>query len=144
MFLKQLSLITCFLFFSTFKHALFVCFSCAGSSLVRGLSPVATSGGCSLVAVCWLPVALASLAVAPRLESTGSVVVAHRLSCPAARGIFPTRHQTSASCISSRFLTTGPPRKPLLGVSKKCFFKLFFNQKKLHFAAVSQFFSLAK
>ena len=30
-----------------------------------------------------------SVVVAPRLQSTGLVIVAHRLSCPAACGIFP-------------------------------------------------------
>ena len=39
-------------------------FSCAGSSLLCGLSLAAASGGYSLVVVCWLPVVLASLAVA--------------------------------------------------------------------------------
>ena len=69
---------------------------------MRGLSPVATSGGCSLVAVCWLPVALASLAVAPRLESTGSVVVAHRLSSSVALGIKPM-----SPALAGKFLTAG-------------------------------------
>ena len=46
----------------------------AGSSLLHGLSLVAIRG--LLVAVAFL------------LQSTGSVVVAHRLSCPAVCGIF--------------------------------------------------------
>ena len=44
--------------------------------------------GLSLVAVCGLLIVMASLAAAPRLLSTGSVVVAHGLSCSRACGIF--------------------------------------------------------
>ena len=63
----------------------------------RGLSLVAVSRDCSLVAVCGLFIVLASLVVEhmqasvgvpPGLWSMGSVVVAHRLSCPLVSGIF--------------------------------------------------------
>ena len=44
--------------------------------------------GAFLVAGLGLSSARTSVAVARRLESTGSVVMAHRLSCPVAHGIF--------------------------------------------------------
>ena len=67
----------------------------------HGLSPVAVSGGHSLVEVRDLLSAVASLVaehrlkdagsvvVAPRFQHTGSVVMAHRLSCSSACGVFP-------------------------------------------------------
>ena len=63
----------------------------------RGLSLAAVSRDYSLVAVCGLFIVLASLVVEhmqasvgvpPGLWSMGSVVVAHRLSCPLVSGIF--------------------------------------------------------
>ena len=64
-------------------------------------SLVAVSRGYSLVAMCGLLIAMASLVVGarapghvgsgdvmPRVLSTGSVVVVHRLSCTEAYGIF--------------------------------------------------------
>ena len=61
-----------------------------------GFLLVAAGRGCSLVAVHRLLVAVAclvaepglSVVAAPGLGSTGSVIVAHGLSCSAARGIF--------------------------------------------------------
>ena len=77
-------------------------YGCAGSSLLCGLSLVAASRGYSLAAVRRLFVAVASLVVEHRLkgvrasvimehrlQSTGSVVVALWLSCPAACGSCP-------------------------------------------------------
>ena len=52
------------------------------------LSPV---GGYSLVAVCGLLIAVTSLGAEHRLWNTASIVVARRLSCFAACGIFPNR-----------------------------------------------------
>lgn len=52
-------------------------------------SLVSTSRGYSLVVVCGLLTAMASLAAEHGLWGTGSTAVAHRLSCPQARGIFP-------------------------------------------------------
>ena len=46
------------------------------------------SGGCSLVAVHSLLIAVTSLLEEPRLQSTGSTLVAHRLSCSKACRIF--------------------------------------------------------
>ena len=72
-----------------FLHVYFYSFifGCAGSSLLHGLSLVVVSRGYSLVAVCGLLTALASLVaehglqgprasvvVTPRLQSTGSRV----------------------------------------------------------------------
>ena len=54
-----------------------------------GLSLVAVSGGCSLVVVCGLLIAVVSLVAAHGLQSmSASVVVMQGLSCPAACGIF--------------------------------------------------------
>ena len=51
----------------------------------------------------------ASAVVARSLQSTGSVVVAHGLSCPAARGIFPDRRlNLCPQQLAGGFLTTGP------------------------------------
>ena len=48
-------------------------------------------------------------------ELTGSVVVAHRLSCPETRGIFIPRPgiKSMSSALLGGFLTTGPPGKSL-------------------------------
>ena len=63
-------------------------FGSAGSSLVYvDFSLVAESGVYSLVAVCGLLVAVAPLVSEHKLQSVGSVVVAHGLSCPTACGI---------------------------------------------------------
>ena len=48
---------------------------CSRGSKAHGLRSLAAAGGLSVVA--------------PRLQSTGSVVVAHRLSCSSACGVFP-------------------------------------------------------
>ena len=55
---------------------------------LMGFSLVAVSRGYSLVVAHWHLIAVASLVAALRLWSTDSVVVAHRLSCSAACGIF--------------------------------------------------------
>ena len=90
-----------------------------GPRCCTAFSLVAVSGGGLLAAVRRLVTVAASFAVehmssgvhrpqslqhvgsgvtAPRLRSTGSVVVAYGLSCSMARGIFWTRDQTSISC----------------------------------------------
>ena len=53
-----------------------------------GLSLVAVSRGHSLVDEHWLLIAVASLVAEHGLQSAGSVLVAHRLSCLSACGIF--------------------------------------------------------
>ena len=67
---------------------------------MRGLSLVAASRDCSLLAAHKLPIAVASLveqglyswrasaSAAPELERAGSVLEAHGLSCSAVCGIF--------------------------------------------------------
>ena len=77
-----------------------------------GFSLVAVSRGYSVDEVCSLLSAVASLVAeqgsrvcrvsmvaAPRLERTGSIVEAHRLSCFRAYGILLIRDQTRVSCI---------------------------------------------
>ena len=54
-----------------------------------GFSLVARIGGCSLVAMCGLLVAVASFVAEHRLQGTGSVVVVYGVSCSVAYGIFP-------------------------------------------------------
>jgi len=82
--------------------------------------------GATLVAVCGLLIAVASLvfraealgiwlsvAVAPRLQNTGSIIVAHGLSCSLACGIFPDQGSNPMSLtLAGRFFATEPPGKP--------------------------------
>ena len=58
-------------------------------AVLMGFSLVAVSSGYSLLVVHRHLIAVASLVAAPRLWSTGSVVMARRLSCSASCGIFP-------------------------------------------------------
>ena len=71
------------------------------------------SGGCSLVAVCRLLIAVASHVVElgpfvhglQQLQYAGSVVVAHGLSCPKAMWESSwTRDQTSVLCFARQIL----------------------------------------
>ena len=91
------------MFFISLKKYFFI-FDCAGSSLLHGLSLAVASGGYSLVAMgrghshcrgqsLQLP-NKASLVGEHGLQSTGSVVAAHGLSCHLACGIFQTRDRT--------------------------------------------------
>ena len=50
--------------------------------------------------------------VAPGLWSTGSIVVAHGLSCSVTCGISQTREESVSPALTSGFLTTEPPEKP--------------------------------
>ena len=56
----------------------------------------------------WL---VGSVVVARGLQSAGSVVAAHGLSCSKACGIFPDQCSMSPK-LAGRFLTTAPPGKP--------------------------------
>ena len=103
-FTKYSLCIPVFFFFLNKYSSLF--FGCARSALLCGFfSVVAASGGHSKAAVCGLLMAVASLVVergildsramawnsavmACGLHSTDSVVVAHRLGCSVAHGIF--------------------------------------------------------
>ena len=80
----------------------FIYLAVLGLCCCTGFSLVVASGGFSLVEVHRLLVVVTSpvaehrlqgiqvsVAAAPELYSTGSVVVVHRFSCPAACGIFP-------------------------------------------------------
>ena len=86
---------------------------------IAGFSLVVASRGYSLTAVHKLLIAFASLVaehglsgawasvvLASGLQTTGSVVVAHRLRCSMACG----EHMSLA--FAGRFFTTGPPGKP--------------------------------
>ena len=52
-----------------------------------------------------------SVVVAPGLESAGSVVAAHGLSCPMARGIFPDQVQPESPALAGWFFTIELPGK---------------------------------
>ena len=62
--------------------------------------------------------------VTPGLQSTGSVVAVHRLSCSTARGIFPDQGSNLASALAGGFFTTEPPEKTL-----NLFFEVFYRKK---------------
>ena len=56
---------------------------------------------------------MGSVAVVPKPKSTGSVIAAHRLSCPEACGIFLDQGMELVSpALQGRFSTTGSPGKP--------------------------------
>ena len=92
------------LFFKFFIYLFLaaLCLHCSmGFSLVaesRGYSLV-TSTGFSLLWLLWLPSSgsrhVGSLVASPRLQSTGSVVMAHRHSCSTVCGIFPDQGSNS-------------------------------------------------
>ena len=80
---------------------------------VHRLSLVETSGGYSLLAMCRLLIAAASLIAEQGLKSLGSVVVVHGLSGPEIWGSLPGPWIEPASpALQGAFLTTGPPGKP--------------------------------
>ena len=77
-----------------------------------GLSLLAETGY-SLIAVCRLLIAVASLVAVHGLQRAGSVVVAFRLRCPVTCGIFPDSGiEPVFPALQGRFLTTEPPGKP--------------------------------
>ena len=82
-------------------------------------SLVAVDGVYSLRVVHWLPIAMASLVVTHRLQSAGSGVVPHQLTCRAACGLLVPRPgiEPMAPVLAGRFLTTEPPGKSLLNIS---------------------------
>ena len=88
---KILDFLIIFIFISSLKKFIhvFVC-GCAESSLMCGLSLAAACRGYSLVVMHGLLNEVASFVVEPGLQGTqASGVVAHRLSCSMAYGIFP-------------------------------------------------------
>ena len=56
-------------------------------------------------------VLVGSVVVAPGLESTGSIIVVHRLSCSTVGRIFPNQGSNMCLSIADRFFITEPPRK---------------------------------
>ena len=62
-----------------------------------------------------------SVVEASGLQSTGSVAVAHGLSCPSACGIFPDQRLNPVSpAPANGFVTSEPPGKPLNQYNFKC------------------------
>ena len=85
-----------------------------GALAARGPSPVVASGGYSLVVVCRLLAAVASLVADHRLYSVqASQVAAHDLSCPVACGILVPGLgiEPVSPVLAGGFLTSGPQGK---------------------------------
>ena len=97
---------------------------CAGFSLVemsRGYSTDALHrlliAAVSLVAKHGLQGTLASVVETPRLQNTGSIVLAKGLSCSMVCGIFPDQGLNLSPPLAGRFFTTELPGKPYKLVS---------------------------
>ena len=89
MYIFNICIYITYVYIFNFTYLLLI-FGCAGSSLMHvGFSLAAESGGCSLLAMFRLLIAVAFLVAAPRLYSTGSVVTACGISYSAAGGILP-------------------------------------------------------
>ena len=141
-FLKKINLFILFVYY--WLHQV--------SVAARGLSLVVTSGEysslwCVGFSLWWLLFVVehgfqahglqylwhtGSVLVARRVQSTGSAVVAHGLSCSTHAGSSQTRDQTRVPCIGRRILTTVPPGKSqtrTLYVTLQCvdFFILFLK-----------------
>ena len=90
-------------------------FGCAGSSLLCGLFSSCGSRApyCSGLSCCgaWALGRVGSVAAAPGLESTGSVVVACAY-CSVHVGSSWTRHQTMSPALAGGFFTAELPGKP--------------------------------
>ena len=81
-----------------FSNFLFTYFwLCWVSFVAHGLSLVAESGGHPLVVVRGFLIVVASLVAEHGLQSAGSAVVVHRLSCPVACEIFPDQGSNPCS-----------------------------------------------
>ena len=95
-----------------FKLSLFI-FGCTGSLCCAGfLSLVAARGGYSAVTVHGLLIAVAFLVAEHGVRSTGSALVAHRLSCSAACGSSGSGIEPVSPALAGRFFTAEPPGKP--------------------------------
>ena len=79
---------------------------------VRGLSPVAASGGHSSSRCTGLSLSRPLLLRSTGSRRAGSVVVAHGPSCSAACGILPDQGSNPCPLLAGRFSTTAPPGKP--------------------------------
>ena len=110
-----------------FKKYLFI-FGCTGPFLLFGLSSSCREWGQCL----WgLLSSGASHCSGFSLESTGSVIVAHRPSCPAACGVSQTRDWACVPCAGRQILSHWITRKVCLsGVLTLTIFQSFFP---LHF-----------
>ena len=135
--------------FTSFYFYLFIYFwLCWVFVSVRGLSPVAASGGHSSSQCAGLSLSRPLLLRSTGSRCAGSVIVAHGLSCSAACGIFPDqgsnpcplhwqadsqplRHQVSPPCVLLYSSKTPDLKHPLL-----CFLPLY--------SSVFDFFHLAQ
>ena len=118
--------LTPFISFFFFKDLILFIFGCIGSSLLRGLSLVAKSGGYSLLRCAGFSLCGFSCCGALALDMWASVAVAHRLSSCGTRaqllrgmqdlpepGIEPM-----SPALAGGFLSTAPPGKSLVLVLK--------------------------
>ena len=103
-----------FSFFFFFKYLfIYLLWLCWVFISVRGLPPVAPSGGHSSSRCVGLSLSRPLLLRSTGSRSAGSVIVAHGLSCSAACGILPGQGSNPFSPASAgRFSTTAPPGKP--------------------------------
>ena len=98
----------CFFHFLKFIYLFIYLWLCWAFVSVRGLSPVAASGGYSSLLCAGLSLSWPLLLRSTRSRRAGSVVVAHGPSCSAACGIFPD--QGSNPCPLHRQADSQPPR----------------------------------
>ena len=111
---------------------MYLCLAVVGLHCCRGFSLAAASGGYSLFAVLRLLIAVAFLGEhrlqgtwaavvsAPRLQSTGSGVVGHRLKVTPSIGTFPDQGSNPSPALAVRcFTTLSHQRSPL----HTCFLK---------------------
>ena len=83
-----------------------------GLRCCTGFSLVLMSEGGSLAAVHRLLIAVAFLVAEHGVRSTGSALVAHRLSCSAACGSSGSGIEPVSPALAGRFFTAEPPGKP--------------------------------
>ena len=76
-------------FLKNYFMYLFINLGCAGSLLLHADFSLVTVRGATLVLVHRLLLAVGSLVGGEQLSSSGLVIAAHTLSCPASCGIFP-------------------------------------------------------
>ena len=121
---KWVNFLVCelYLTLNLFIYYLFI-YGCAGSPLLLGFSLVSGSGGYSLLVVHGLHVEVASLVADHGLQSTGSALVVHRLSCSKACGIFLDQGSNPWLLYSQVILYHLATREAcisLLKIKKKC------------------------
>ena len=94
---------------------------------VRGLSPVAASGGHSLSRCVGLSLSQPLLLRSTGSRRAGSVIVAHGPSCSAACGIFPDQGSNPCPLHWQALSTAAPPGKPNFCFCIYFFFPAFFE-----------------